>query len=182
MVQNAQVLPFVSSAPIASGLALTAHPATPDDDAFLLAVFADSRPDLRLLPEPSRQHLIELQFRAQRVQYRADAPEAIDWVLELERDGTVRPVGRCYLVQGADQHRLLDLAIATEFRGQGLGSAVLRRLCVTATAAGVPLRLNVWQANAGAIRLYRRLGFRDEAADGDLTGYVGLRWSAEGAR
>jgi ribosomal protein S18 acetylase RimI-like enzyme len=182
LVQNAQVSPFDSSPPAPSSPQLSARPATPDDDVFLLALFAESRPELGLLPEPARQQLVELQFRAQRGQYRSDAPEAIDWLLELDRDGAGRPVGRCYLSQGADQHRLLDLAVATEFRGQGLGSAVLRRLCATAAAAGVPLRLSVWQDNAGAIRLYRRLGFRPEDADGDPTGYLGLLWSAEGAQ
>ncbi len=135
-----------------------------------------------MLPEPARQQLIELQFRAQRGQYRSDAPEAIDWLLELDRDAGRRPVGHCYLSQAPDQHRLLDLTIASEFRGQGLGSAVLERLCATAAAAGVPLRLSVWQDNTGAIRLYRRLGFRADAADSDPTGYLGLRWSAEGGQ
>jgi ribosomal protein S18 acetylase RimI-like enzyme len=151
----------------------------PDDDDFLLALFAESRPELVLLPEPARQPLIELQFRAQRAQYRSDAPDAVDWV--LERDGTARPVGRCYLLQADDQHRLLDLTIAGEFRGQGLGTAVLGQLCTAAGAAGVPLRLSVWQDNAGAIRLYQRFGFRAEAADGEPTGYLGLRWAPEGA-
>jgi ribosomal protein S18 acetylase RimI-like enzyme len=179
LVQNAQMSTSEGrpSAP-SSGL-ITARPAVPDDDDFLLALFAESRPELALLPEPARQQLIELQFRAQRAQYRSDAPGAVDWV--LERDGTARPVGRCYLLQADDQHRLLDLAIAAEFRGQGLGTAVLGRLCTAAGVAGVPLRLSVWQDNAGAIRLYQRLGFRAVAADGEPTGYLGLTWAAEGA-
>ena len=181
-VQNAQVSQFSSSPSTPSVPALTARPATADDDAFLLALFAESRPELGLLPEPSRQQLIELQFRAQRGQYRADAPEAIDWLLERHDDGAIQPVGRCYLLQAEDQHRLLDLTIAAKFRGQGLGGAVLQRLCAAAAVAGVPLRLNVWHDNAGAIRLYRRFGFRAEAADGALTGYLGLQRSAEGAR
>lgn len=181
MVQNAQVSAQQTGPAAPSTGPVTARPAVADDDDFLLALFAESRPELALLPEPARQQLIELQFRAQRGQYQSDAPDAVDWVLELDRDGSVRPVGRCYLLQAETQHRLLDLAIATEFRGQGLGSAVLGHLCAAAGAAGVPLRLSVWQDNAGAIRLYQRLGFRTEAADGEPTGYLGLRWAAEGA-
>jgi len=170
-----------SRQPAPSSGPVSARPVVPDDDVFLLALFAESRPELALLPEPARQQLIELQFRAQRAQYRSDAPDAVDWLLELDRDGTVQPVGRCYLLQADDQHRLLDLTIATEFRGHGLGTAVLGRLCSMAGAARVPLRLSVWQDNAGAIRLYQRLGFRAEPADGEPTGYLGLRWAAGGA-
>jgi ribosomal protein S18 acetylase RimI-like enzyme len=186
LVQNTPVAaPEGGPSAPSSGL-LTARPAAPEDDDFLLALFGESRPELALLPEPVRQQLVELQFRAQRSQYRSDAPDGIDWVLELDRDAAVRPVGRCYLQQGKVEHRLLDLSIATEFRGQGLGSAVLDRLCSAAGAAGVPLRLNVWQDNAGAIRLYRRHGFLADSAesgtDGDPTGYLQLRWSAEAPR
>jgi ribosomal protein S18 acetylase RimI-like enzyme len=136
---------------------------------------------LALLPESARQQLIELQFRAQRSQYKSDAPDAVDWVLELDRDGSSRPIGHCYLQQGADQHRLMDLTIATEFRGRGMGGAVMDRLCRAAGAAGVPLRLSVWQDNAGAIRFYRRHGFLTDDESG-TDGYLRLRWSAEATR
>ena len=185
-MQKPQVAAPGNGPPVPADGPLTARPAGPDDDAFLLALFAEARPELALLPEPVRQQLIELQFRAQRGQYRSDAPDGIDWVLILDRDGTAQPVGRCYLLQDEDQHRLLDLTIATEFRGQGLGSVVLDRLCSAAGSAGVPLRLSVWQANVGAIRLYRRHGFLAESAeagtDGELAGYLWMQWSAEGAR
>jgi ribosomal protein S18 acetylase RimI-like enzyme len=186
LVQNTPVKAPEAGSPAPSSGLLTARPAVPEDDDFLLALFAESRPELALLPDPVRQQLIELQFRAQRSQYRSDAPDGIDWLLELDQDGAPRPVGRCYLQQGEAQHRLLDLAIATGFRGQGLGSAILDRLCSAAGAAGVPLRLSVWQDNVGAIRLYQRHGFLADSAesgtDGDLVGYLQLRWSAEAPR
>jgi ribosomal protein S18 acetylase RimI-like enzyme len=98
-------------------------------------------------------------------------------------------VGRCYLQQGATEHRLLDLAIRFQWRRHGLGSMVLARLFADAARAGVPLRLSVWHANSDALRLYHRLGFVAEDAkagnDGDvseMTGYLQLRWSAGGGR
>lgn len=165
---------------------LSQRPANPADNDFLLAVFAESRPDLALLPEAVRAQVIHMQFDVQLRQYRTSAPDAVDWILEFEHDGRTEPVGRCYLQRGASEHRLLDIAILPDWRGRGLGSAVLQRLCLDAARAGVPLRLNVWQANEGAIRLYRRHGFVADGAesgtDGEATGYLRLRWSAEGPR
>jgi GNAT superfamily N-acetyltransferase len=180
LVQNAQVRVHEAGSPAPSDGPLRARPAHPDDDGFLLTLFAESRPELALLPEPARRQLIELQFHAQRSQYQLATPAATDWVLELDR----KPVGRCYLLQEQDQHRLLDLTIAAEFRGHGLGSAVLGRLCSAADTAGAPLRLSVWQANAGAIRLYQRFDFVPDpaATDSVPAGYLALhRLPATGA-
>jgi len=165
---------------------LSQRPADPADNDFLLALFAESRPDLALLPEAVRGQLIRLQFESQSSQYRNVAPDAVDWILQLEQDGRTEPVGRCYLDQGPAEHHLLDIAIRPEWRGQGLGGAVLERLCAEAGRAGVPLRLSVWQANHGAIRFYQRHGFVADGAesptDGDTAGYLRLSWSAEGSR
>ena len=165
---------------------LSQRPAVPADNDFLLALFADSRPDLALLPEAVRASLIHLQFQSQSSQYRSAAPDAVDWILELESEGRPEPVGRCYLHQGLAEHHLLDLAIRPDRRGQGLGGAVLERLCADAARAGVPLRLSVWHANQDAIRFYRRHGFVADGAesptDGEVAGYLRLRWPAEATR
>jgi ribosomal protein S18 acetylase RimI-like enzyme len=130
-----------------------------------------------------------MQFDSQLSQYRSSAPDAVDWILELDHDGRLEPVGRCYLRQGPEDHRLLDLAIRSQWRGHGLGSIVLARLCADAAQAGVPLRLSVWHANQDALRLYHRFGFvADDTEVGNdrdvsaMTGYLRLRWSAEGGR
>jgi ribosomal protein S18 acetylase RimI-like enzyme len=157
---------------------LSARAAEPADDDFLLELFAESRPELGLLPEPVRSQMLRLQLQAQRRQYRADAPAAVDWILELDRGGPSEPVGRCYLAQGPPEYRLLDLAVAARWRGRGIGSAVLGQLRVAAGQAGVPLRLSVWQGNDGAARLYRRLGFVE---DGSAGGYLQMHWTPTGA-
>ena len=159
------------------------------DNDFLLTLFEESRPDLALLPEAVRGQLIRMQFDSQLSQYRAAAPDAVDWILELDSDGRMEPVGRCYLQRGATEHRLLDIAIRFQWRGHGLGSIVLARLCADAARAGVPLRLSVWHANSDALRLYHRIGFvTDDTETGndsdvsEMTGYLKLRWSAEGGQ
>ena len=168
---------------------LSRRASTAEDHDFLLALFADSRPELSLLPDGVRADLIRLQFDSQLSQCRSSAPDGVDWILEVDRNGHADPVGRCYVQQGADEHRLLDLAIRSRWRGHGFGSRVLAGLCDDAARAGVPLRLTAWAANHDALRLYRRLGFvADPSGSGaggrapEPAGYLPLRWSAGGAR
>lgn len=170
-----------------SAARLSLRPSTAADHDFLLTLFAESRPELDLLPEAVRTQLTRMQFDSQRSQYRSSAPDAVDWILELDHDGRTEPVGRCYLRQGQQEHRLLDLAIRCQWRRLGLAGTVLARLCAGAAQAGVPLRLTVWQANHDALRLYQRHGFvaDDVGSDGEVSwpaGYLQLRWSAGGAR
>jgi GNAT superfamily N-acetyltransferase len=168
---------------------LSQRPSKISDNDFLLALFAESRPDLALLPEAVRAQLIRMQFDSQLSQYRSSAPDAVDWILELDQDGQAVPVGRCYLARGAEEHHLLDLAISSRWRRHGFGGIVLERLCADARRAGVPLRLSVWHANQDALRLYLRHGFGPDDAksgiDGDppeTPGYLALRWPAEGTQ
>jgi ribosomal-protein-alanine acetyltransferase len=61
--------------------------------------------------------------------------------------------------------RLYSIAVADAARGRGLGETLLKAAEHAARKRGcVSLRLEVRQDNAGAIRLYERLGFRRFAA------------------
>ena len=53
-----------------------------------------------------------------------------------------------------------EIEIAPEMQGRGLGTAVMRQVLVDAAARGLPVTLQVLEANAGARRLYERLGFQ----------------------
>jgi predicted GNAT family acetyltransferase len=53
----------------------------------------------------------------------------------------------------------MDIALLPEFRGAGLGTALLADLFAEATAAGKTLTIHVEEYNP-ARRLYERLGFR----------------------
>jgi ribosomal protein S18 acetylase RimI-like enzyme len=55
---------------------------------------------------------------------------------------------------------LANLRIAPQFQGQGWGTRILRDLLQQARNAGAPLTLQVLTVNAGARRLYERLGLR----------------------
>jgi ribosomal protein S18 acetylase RimI-like enzyme len=63
--------------------------------------------------------------------------------------------------RNSDAARLYSIAVGHEARGRGLGEALLAAAERAARANGCRrLRLEVRQDNAGAIRLYERLGYR----------------------
>jgi GNAT superfamily N-acetyltransferase len=57
--------------------------------------------------------------------------------------------------------RFGSIAVAAARRGRGIGTALMQAVAAWGTAAGaVELRLNVFEFNAGAVRLYERLGYQ----------------------
>jgi ribosomal protein S18 acetylase RimI-like enzyme len=140
------------------------RPALAADDAFLRRLYVDARPELRFLPP----QLVELQIAAQQVQYRRDHPRAVDEVVEVGGE----QVGRCWTADDGGELQLLDLAVRSDRRRQGIGRAVLGVVADRAAAQGVPVRLMVWSANADARRLYRAAGFAETA---QLGGHVVMR-------
>jgi predicted GNAT family acetyltransferase len=59
---------------------------------------------------------------------------------------------RCFWVQG--------IYVLPEHQGQGIGTAILRRVLTDALAAGCGVRLHVMVINTRARHLYEQLGFR----------------------
>jgi ribosomal protein S18 acetylase RimI-like enzyme len=134
---------------------VTLRCAQPSDQPFLRALYVDTHPEFAQLPPAVADGLIELQLRAQRTGYLASFPASGDELIELA--GT--PVGRCWTDLSATELRLLDLAVLSGHRRQGIGRIVLDVLHARAVHAGVALWLSVWQDNLAARRLYDQQGF-----------------------
>ncbi len=82
-------------------------------------------------------------------------------------DGTL--MGHVVVMRGVDETHLLNITVAPERQGRGLGAAMLRDVVVWSQAEGAEaLWLEVRQSNARARRLYLRSGF---AAVGLRKGY-----------
>ena len=68
-----------------------------------------------------------------------------------------RLAGFFFLEKTDGKTELDNLFLLPEFRGQGIGTAILKK-CIA--EAENPLFLYVFRENTGAVRLYERLGFR----------------------
>ena len=149
----------------------TLRPETDDDIPFLMQLYASTRADeLASLPWSAEQKQVFLasQFQAQRRHYRTHFAQCAFDI--LERDGV--PVGRLYLDARPTRLHIVDIALLPEWRGKGLGTAILEALMVTAQAGGRGVGIFVEKFNP-ALRLYRRLGFTDIA---DREVYLEMEW------
>jgi ribosomal protein S18 acetylase RimI-like enzyme len=146
---------------------VTLRCAQPTDQPFLRALYLDTHPEFAQLPPEVADGLVELQLRAQRTGYLASYPAATDQLIELA--GV--PVGRCWTNLSETELGLLDLAVLSGHRRQGIGQTVLDGLHARAAQAGLALRLSVWQDNFAARRLYDRLGF---VVQDEVHGYLSM--------
>jgi ribosomal-protein-alanine N-acetyltransferase len=90
----------------------------------------------------------------------------IGWVASFSTAGVA---GYAIGWVAADEAELADLAVAEEFRGRGLGSGLVHAFAREAGVRGARrMYLEVRASNAGAKRLYERLGF---SVVGRRTGY-----------
>lgn len=105
--------------------------------------------------DAERAPFVAMQFDAQDRSYRSTFPSATFSVVTTNG----APIGRLYLDRVDDAIRIIDITIASPFRGAGIGSSLLARVIAAADADGLPVRLHVDNLNP-ARRLYERLGFR----------------------
>jgi ribosomal protein S18 acetylase RimI-like enzyme len=154
---------------LTAALALRASAAADHD--FLLALFAETRAaELALIhgTDEQRRAFVEMQFRAQDADFRARCPDASFDVVLLDGER----VGRLYVDRRADAVHVLDITIASAWRGRGIGTELIARLQAEAAASGRSVTL--YAENGGpAHRWYERLGF---VADGGQGWHVHLRW------
>ena len=158
------------------------RPVTASDDPFLFTLYASTRArELAAWGWSAAQQepFLRMQWMAQKRGYEARFPAEGHSIIELEG----RPVGRLWVARGEHELRLVDVALLPDCQGQGVGGTLIRQLQARASAAGMPLRLQVARDNPAA-RLYTRLGFTPVEPPGQEPAqpYLSLEWRAEGSR
>jgi GNAT superfamily N-acetyltransferase len=136
---------------------ITLRPVRPDDERFLMEVYAATRTDelnLTNWSQRERQTFIEMQFAAQQQYYRSRFPEAEHSIILLN---DLR-AGRLYVARTEEEIRILDIAMAAEYRNAGIGSSILKGLMAEAEKSERPVRIYVERFNP-SLRLFERLGF-----------------------
>jgi ribosomal protein S18 acetylase RimI-like enzyme len=149
---------------------VTRRTADLSDDAFARELFATSRLDLAVLPAQVRDPLLDMQFRAQRLQYAESFPDAE--YETLVADGV--DVGQLIVDRGPGSVRIIDITVHPSQRGRGIATTVLAEELARADDAEIPVVLSVWSTNIGARRLYERLGFAVVGAS-DGAGYLDMQ-------
>lgn len=154
---------------------LVRRPEAEGDQPLLLALFTSVRaPQFAALglPAPMLEAMMRQQFHAQGAGYRAQRPNARREIVEVDGEA----VGRVISDLEGDRLHLVDIALAPDRRGMGLGTILLTQLMDEARAAGLPMTLQVARDNP-AMALYARLGFTTVAAD---EVYQDMRWTPSG--
>jgi len=141
---------------------ITLRAETGADRDFLRGLFDQVRvQEFAGLDPAMLRPLLDMQFMAQQQSYRQAYPGARFEVIEV--DGI--PAGRQVVAQSGGVLHLVDIALQAQWRGQGIGGALLRKLQHEAAGAGLPLHLQV-ALNNPAEALYRRLGFKETGMSG----------------
>ncbi|HYG57713.1 MAG TPA: GNAT family N-acetyltransferase [Symbiobacteriaceae bacterium] len=132
-------------------------PVQPADEEFLYQVYAGTRRDEVFAwgwNEAQQEAFLRMQFLARSRSYQWAYPHADHRVILC--DGC--PVGQLLVNRAEQEIRLVDIALLPEYRGKGLGFALVRELQAEAAEAATPIRLQVDKGNP-ARALYERLGF-----------------------
>lgn len=137
---------------------VTLRPARPEDEAFLLALYASTRAEEVAAwgwTAAQQEAFLRMQFQAQQQAYQWQYPGAEYQIIWREEHA----IGRLIVYRTPAEIRLVDIALFPEARGSGIGGALLQALLDEAQEAGKPVRLHVTPANR-AVHWYTRLGFK----------------------
>lgn len=148
----------------APSTAIRLRPIRDDDLPFLREVYEGTRAEeVRQTgwPEEEKRSFLRMQFDAQHQHYQAHYPDARFEV--ILRGGT--PIGRLYVDRGEQDIRIVDIALLPSWRGQGIGSRLLKEILAEAETTGQTVSIHVERFNP-ALALYERLGFQHIADTG----------------
>lgn len=134
------------------------RPITDDDQELLYRIYASTREEELAVTEWSaeeKEAFLRQQFAAQHAHYQQSYGNPTFDIILVDGE----PAGRLYVDRREDEHRIVDIALLPEYRGRGLGGAMMQNLLDEAAAAGKLVRIHVEKYNP-ARHLYDRLGFR----------------------
>lgn len=119
--------------------------------------------------EDQKKAFLRMQFNAQH-QYYQDVYAGANFQVILLNE---QPIGRLYLARWSHEIRIIDIALLSQFRNTGIGTALLKDLLAEAAQAGQVVTIHVEKFNQ-ALRLYERLGFIKTLDKGV---YFFLKWT-----
>jgi GNAT superfamily N-acetyltransferase len=106
-------------------------------------------PLLKRITTPRTRHIFQTFKRLAQEQPRKH------WMFIAERDD--KPVGTAIIYFSQDNAGIYDVEVLDEFQGQGIGTALLQRVCICAQEQGA--KLAVLAASEQGVGFYARFGF-----------------------
>jgi len=155
------------------GRVVTFREVVAEDTPLLLEVYGSTRLDELALTnwdEQQRHAFLKMQLDAQHLHYRGHYPVAQYLVILV--DGLA--AGRLYVAETSEEIRILDITVLPEYRGSGIGTAIIKELMPIAAATGKPLGIYV-ESFSRSLGLFERLGF---VRSGEIGYSFLLRWGA----
>lgn len=138
---------------------LAVRPALVQDEVFLYELYMAIRGPLFAyapITAAQRQHLLQMQFRAQLSAYTQQFPNSCYHVVLLDS----QPVGRLWVAPSDNGFILVDIGIHPNVQSKGLGTVLIQRLQQEAQKAKAPIRSTIDRFNPGSLRFHQRLGFQ----------------------
>lgn len=162
-----------------AGRGFRLRPLAARDLAWVRDLYATTREEeMAQVPWPPqlKRNFLDQQCALQHAHYLAHYGDTDFLALELRQ----QPAGRLYVQRGGgasgrDADLIVDISVFPRHRGQGVGEALVRAVQQAAAAEGRGAWLHVQRHNAGARRLYERLGF--VANDGGES-HIPMFWQA----
>jgi len=152
---------------------INTRPIQSHDMDFLYRVYASTR-EAELAAtgwsEAKQTAFLRQQFNAQHAYYQQQFRDASYEIVFADN----QPMGRLYLDKRDDEIRIIDIALLPQYRGQGIGSGLLRQIMRDADSTGLAVSIHVEKFNP-ALRLYKRLAFAEIENQGV---YILMRYSA----
>lgn len=150
------------------------RPVVDNDMDLLRRIYASTR-ELELQQtdwsDEQKRAFVEMQFNAQHAFYREHYYDAsFDIVLYGGAEA-----GRLYVLRSPKELSIVDISLLPEFRGKGIGTALLGGLLREAQETGRSVMIHVEKFNP-ALGLYSRLGFK---VIGDEGVYFHMAWRSE---
>ncbi len=152
-------------------LIVTTRPTDDSDAIFMFVLYASTRADdFGALGWSANQNqaIVHVQAQAQETHYDKRHPALDRQTVYVEG----LRAGRILVDRTGPTLHLVDISLLPRWRGNGVGTQLLRGLLAEAKAAGRSVQLEVAKTNP-AIRLYERLGFGEPIDHGM---HWGLSW------
>jgi len=140
--------------------AIRLRPITDADLEFLCQLYASTRDEEKKLvgwDDGQWEGFMRMQFNLQHTQYMRNYRNPSFDIISLGH----MPIGRLYLDRENEEIRIVDISLLPEYRGRGIGSALMAKILREGDNRGIPITLHVERSNP-ALALYRKLGFREE--------------------